>query len=123
MSMSKRRLRTLLDAARAELSDAYAEIAAAAPIIAASEDLYSACAWHQRATCEAEADLACAAIDTGMSDLCAAVDARRAGVAEVAAAPPADIPEGWVPDAPAQSPEEVAAFLADYEWPGDEVAA
>jgi hypothetical protein len=113
--MSKQRLRAKLAEAEAEIVRLKIAIAALGPVVVAAEELRGACDWHDRATCEAEADRACEALDTAIDAVCAAVGARRAGEP----APAADIPDGWVMDAPAQTPAEVAAFLADYEWPGE----
>lgn len=125
MSLSKRRLRTKLAAAAATIADLQmslerhqAELRDAQPIIAAAEQLRDASAWQIRATCEAEEDRACESVDEAMDAIIAAVDARRAG----RPAPDADIPDGWVPDAPDPTADEVAEFLA-YEWPGDEEVA
>jgi hypothetical protein len=117
--MSKQRLRSRLAAADAEIVRLKIEIAGLGPIVAAAEDIHSACAWHQRATCVAEEEISADAIDESLDALCQAVEARRAGEP----LPVADIPDGWVPDAPAQTAEEVAEFLADYEWPGEGVEA
>jgi hypothetical protein len=108
--MSKQRLRSKLAAADAEIVRLKIEIAALGPVIAAAEEM-------RDLDDENERYLACLIVATDA--ICAAVDARRAG-----APAPADdhadrLLAGFVPDAPAQRPEDVAAFLA-YEWPGDE---
>jgi hypothetical protein len=117
--MSKRRLHAKLALAEAEIVRLKVELAALGPIIAAAGDLRDADTWLAHAASGSDDDAACEALDAAIEAICAAVDARRAG----GAVPASDIPDGWVMDAPVQEAEEVAVFLADYEWPGDEVAA
>jgi hypothetical protein len=94
--MSKRRL-------RAEVVRLKIELASYGPIIAAAEEL------REVVPCGSLAQILIAA-----NHVCAAVGAREAPAPE-----PVEGPAGFVPDAPAQSPEDVAAFLASYDWPGD----
>jgi hypothetical protein len=111
MSMSKRRL-------RGKITQLTIALASCGPVIAAAEELRAACAWQQRASCEAEDDQACAAIDAAIDAICAAVNARRSGAQTPAQEAGDRLLAGFVPDAPAQTAEDVAAFLA-YEWPGE----
>jgi hypothetical protein len=111
MSMSKRRLKS-------EITRLKIALASCGPVIAAAEELRDACAWQQRASCEAEDDQACAAIDAAIDAICAAVDARQGGAAPAQEAAGDHLLAGFVPDAPAQEAGDVAAFLAS-EWPGE----
>jgi hypothetical protein len=95
---------TALARAEAEITLLKVELLALGPVVAAATELRDACAWQRHASCEAEDEQACTAVDRAIEAIVAAVDARQ------------------VADPPPATAEDVAGFLA-METPGDEVAS